>query len=134
MIYIVLNALPIALATAAGLAFGLLYFRFLGGGPLGGPRRNAAVGWIVTVACEFWIASILAGALILAPPEAGPWTMAIGTAVVIWIGFVAPAIAVDAVRAERPWIETGHTNVHWLGVMLAHVVVLQAMGLTPPPQ
>jgi hypothetical protein len=41
---------------------------------------------------EFWLASILAGALILAPSQAGVWVRALGSAVVILIGFVVAVL------------------------------------------
>jgi hypothetical protein len=44
---------------------------------------------------EVWLACILAGALILAPPEAGAWAMALGSAFIIWIGFVLPTLIVS---------------------------------------
>jgi hypothetical protein len=136
MIYIVINGPQILAATLVGLAFGYAYYRFLGRigadvafAPRGTPWITAAVAFVA----EYWLASILAGALILAPPEQGPWVMAVGTAVVIWIGFVVPALVVTGRVRQTPRRQTLIDCGHWLGVMLLHVIVLQSLGLTPPP-
>ena len=139
MTYILLNFVPILVATAAGFAFGALWYL-----ALAGPWRRAvgltasqareAPRWIYAVAflCEFWIASILAGAIILAPPEAGAWTMAIGSAVVIWIGFVLPTMAVNNLYGLRPRALLLIDAAHWLGVFVVQVAVMQAWGLVAP--
>ena len=81
---------------------------------------------------EFWLASILAGAVILAPPQAGAWTMALGSAVVIWIGFVLPTLVVTN-QFDRLPAARGLLNVcHWLVVMLVQAAVLQGLGLIRP--
>ena len=124
MIYIALNAVPILVATLAALAFGALWYR---------PRAVTAGVALTALLAEFWLAAILAGALILAPPKGSVWTMTIGSAVVIWIGFVAPAIlATDRLRG-RTWRATLADAGHWLGAMLVMAVVLRLIGLVPPP-
>ncbi len=132
MIYIVQNALPILAATLAGLAFAALWYSLLGRSGEPGVRHYSA-GLIVTdLVAEFWFASILAGALILAPPKADPWMMAIGSAVVIWIGFVVPALVVT-LRHRGEGVRTVAIDCgHWLGVMVVQAVVLHAIGLVPP--
>lgn len=127
MIYILINAIPILIATAASLAFGYTVTRVSATHRIG-PRVA-----ITAFVAEFWLCSILAGALILAPPEAGEWVMAIGSAVVIWIGFVAPALVVTDVYRGRPVKSIALACGHWLAAMLIQAVVLQAIGLTPPP-
>lgn len=79
MIYIVQNLVPILAATFAGLAFAALWYGLLG--RTGAKTlKHYTPGLIVSdFIAEFWFASILAGALILAPPKGGPWLMAIGT-------------------------------------------------------
>jgi hypothetical protein len=127
MIYIWLNAVPILLATLAGLVFGLLWHRALGKGRL----RPGVV--LVALVAQAWFAAILAGALILAPPQAPPWVMAIGSAVVIWAGFVLPAVLVALVyHGQRFGRALGHAF-YWLGLMLVQAVMLKAIGLVPPP-
>lgn len=131
MAYILINALPILAATVAGLLFGVVWTRIPG---RGGEERRLTVRLAITAfAAEFWLASILAGALILAPRQAGEWVMAIGTAVVIWVGFVVPSLAVTlSFRRHGPWAIIADCG-YWLGAMVLQAIVLQAIGLAPPP-
>lgn len=127
MIYILLNAVPILAATVAALLIGLVYHR-LAGLPRGG------AGLLVTTAiAQAWFAAILAGALILAPPKAPDWVMAVGSAVVIWIGFVVPVSVVTlrarAVAGGRVFADC----LYWLVVMVTMAIVLKSSGLVPPP-
>ena len=131
MIYIVLNAAAILLATLASLAFGALYY---GVASRGRPRPLGLSGTLATAfVAELWLCSILAGALILAPPKGGVWTMTLSSAVVIWIGFVAPVIIatyrVRALGMRKALVDCGH----WLGAMLVQAVMLRLTGLVPPP-
>lgn len=131
MTYILTNALPILMATVASLLFGLGWAKAFGARD--GAGRPSAGFAIAAVAAEFWLASILAGALILAPRQAGAWTMAIGSAVVIWIGFVLPALVV-ALGYRRLGVRAVLFDAgHWLGAMVVQAIVLHAAGLTPPP-
>ncbi|MBV8973113.1 MAG: hypothetical protein JO290_12575 [Sphingomonadaceae bacterium] len=123
MIYIVNNAVPILLATLAGLLVGIALYPEL--------RRPAPLA--VAFVAEAWFAAILAGALILAPPKAGAWVMTIGTAVVIWIGFVAPALVVTLRARGIATLSIGRDVFHWLLVMVVEAIVLHAVGLTAPP-
>jgi hypothetical protein len=136
MIYIAINAGAILMATLAGMAFGAAYYRVADRNRAIGLTRNGAklaTSILLIFVAEFWFASILAGALILAPPEAGRWTMALGSAVVIWIGFVVPALIVTHRLRGMPTREAVTDCGHWLGAMIVQVVVLQSMGLQPPP-
>jgi hypothetical protein len=127
VIYILLNAVPILIATLAGLAVGALFRRF-STLPRPTPGYSAAA-----FLAEAWFCAILAGALILAPPKAGEWEMALGSAVVIWIGFVVPVLVVSlGVRQVRAGSIAGDA-VHWLLVMLVQAVILKSIGLVPPP-
>lgn len=127
MIYILLNAVPILAATLAGLLIGILYHRFAGL-----PRGGAGL-LLTTALAQAWFAAILAGALILAPAKAGDWTMAIGSAVVIWIGFVVP-VSVVTLRARQVGAGAVVADcLYWLAVMVAQAIVLKSIGLVPPP-
>lgn len=123
MIYIQLNAVPILVATLAGLLAGYLVLR----------RRQSIGFWLTAFAAEAWFAAILAGALILAPPKAAPWIMAIGSAVVIWIGFVVPATIVTMRQRNIAWRAVAGDCAAWLAVMVVQALVLKTMGLVPPP-
>ena len=128
MSYIVTNALAILLATCAGLAIGLAYQMIprkrVGGSPIG--------LFITAFIAEYWLAAILAGALILAPPQADPWVMAIASAVVIWIGFVVPVLAVTHVFRGLTASAIMLDCAHWLIVMVVQAAVLHAFGLVHP--
>lgn len=126
MIYILLNLAPIAAATVLGLAIGWLYVRASGGSVRGSTAVLAVLG-------EFWLAAILAGALILAPDKASPWVMAIGSAVVIWAGFVLPLLAITQSQRGSPARQLVGDNLHWLVVMVAQAVLMKTIGLVPPP-
>ena len=127
MIYIVKNLVPISAATLVGLVIGLAWLSF-GGFDLPAP------GIIILAAlCEFSLASILAGALILAPAKAGEWTMALGSAFIIWIGFIAPAFTATLAVAGESASAIVSIGLHWLIVMLMQAVTMKAIGLTPPP-
>jgi len=123
VIYIVQNARAILLATIAGLLVGAVFY----------PAGRRRLGWLVTAfVAEFWFAAILAGALILAPAKADPWVMAIGTAVVIWIGFIVPLLVVTLQARAVAVVEVGRDVLHWLIVMTVEAAVLHAVGLTAP--
>jgi hypothetical protein len=131
MIYIVINAVAIIAATLAGVLFGVVYYGIPG---IAVARAGNRVVTIATAfIAEVWLCAILAGALILAPPKGGVWTMTIGSAVVIWIGFVVPtqvaSYRIRAVPARAMLCDCAH----WLGVMLIQAVVLRLIGLVPPP-
>lgn len=129
MIYIVLNGGAIVSATVAGLVFGAAYYALLGvrtAPKLAGTLATAFVA-------EMWLCAILAGALILAPPKGSVWTMTLGSAFVIWLGFVVPALLASyrfrAIPLRTALVDCGH----WLGMMLVQAVVLRLIGLVPPP-
>lgn len=127
MIYILLNVVPILAATLAGLIFGIAYSAFARRG-----RFSPAVA-ITAFIAEFWLAAILAGALILAPPKGSIWTMTLGSAFVIWIGFVVPVIMTSYRFRTLPNRAALADSLHWLGVMLIQATVLRLIGLMPPP-
>ena len=129
MIYIVLNLLPILAATLAGLAVGGLYHATVGRSA--GARSPSLL--VVAALAEFWLCAILAGAVILAPSKAGAWTMALGSAVIIWIGFVAPAIVVTLRHRGLPWRTVAADSLHWLAVMATQAAVLRLIGVSAPP-
>lgn len=128
MNYILINFLAILAATGVGLGLGLIGVR-LSRSLLPAPRALLFVA-----AAEFWLASILAGALILAPAQAPAWIMALATPFIIWIGFIVPVIAVLGAVGEISRRASVLTSLHWLLVMLAMAATLQGIGLTPPGQ
>ena len=130
MIYLWLNIGPILAATLAGLAAGGLWATATEppGWGRGGPTAFA-----LRFGAELWLAGILAGALILAPISAGRWVVAFGSAFIIWVGFVLPALLVTLrTRGHRTPVAL-RDCARWLLVMLVQAAVLRALGLTPPP-
>jgi len=128
MIYIVINGVAILSAALAGLLFGAMYY-----GVIDRSRIGGAASLVIAFLAEAWLCAILAGALILAPPKGSVWTMTLGSAFVIWLGFVVPSIAASyrfrALPARAALVDCGY----WLGVMLVQAVVLRLIGLVPPP-
>lgn len=88
---------------------------------------------IIAFLAEFWLASILAGALILAPVQANAWTIALGTAVVIWTGFVLPVLVVSYAARRLRTLDLILDCIHWLVVMVVQAAVLNFIGLVHPP-
>jgi hypothetical protein len=126
MIYIWLNILPITAATLLGLGIGALWLR--------ASNRTAKPATILAATLAiFWLAAILAGAVILAPPQADPWTMALGSAFIIWIGFVAPVLIVTLSVHGVGKAATISAAAYWLITMLAQAALLKGMGLVAPP-
>lgn len=122
MSYILTNAVPILLAGLVGTALIAGLWR--------GRTTPAILG--ATFALLSWLAAILAGALILAPVTAGVWTVALGTAFIIWIGFVLPTIAVSLVTRGVGWPRALAEAATWAAVMLAQAAVLRMVGVVGP--
>jgi hypothetical protein len=120
--------MPIALAAVVGLIVGLFHFLF------SRPGERPGLDFVMlTAIAEFWLASILAGALILGPQMADPWVIAIATAVIIWIGFIVPALMVTLRFRGMPGYVAAADCIHWLVVMVAQAVVMHGVGLVRPP-
>lgn len=130
MIYILLNLGPILAATVIALLLGAAYRAMFDRDP---PSSVSIATRFVAAAGAFWFASILAGALILAPPKAAPWIMAVGTAVVIWAGFVLPAVAITQRYRQARSSTIFGDSLYWLATMVAQAVAMKLIGLVPPP-
>jgi hypothetical protein len=123
MIYIILNAWPIIVAALSAVGMGALWY-----------RRSVSTGTLVTIiAAHLWLGAILAGALILAPPKGGVWTMTLGSAFIIWIGFVLPALAASYRLRGVAWRTLAIDAGYWLAAMLLQATVMRVIGLVPPP-
>ena len=130
MIYILDNIGAILAATAVGILSALVLARMAKG------LSPTPVRALAALLALFWLAAILAGGLILAPPEvrsqAGAWTIALGTAAIIWAGFVLPVCAATLPVLGCSWRRTFGVAGIWLAVMLAMAGVLQLVGLDAP--
>jgi hypothetical protein len=122
MIYIWQNATAIGLAALASLALAIPWYRK--------PIKPPAV--LTLFLANVWLGAILAGALILAPPKSGVWTMTIGSAVVIWAGFIAPALAASYRIRSLPWRTALTDGGYWLVGMLIQAILMRLIGLVPP--
>ncbi len=123
MIYILLNAWPISVAALSSVALGALWY-----------RKAVPTGTLVAIIiAQWWLGAILAGALILAPPKGGVWTMTLGSAFIIWIGFVAPAIFASYRIRAIAWSAAIGDAAYWLAAMLVQAVLMRIIGLVPPP-
>lgn len=122
MIYILTNAVPILLAGLAGtLVLAALW--------------RGRVDPALLAACfvgTSWLAAILAGALILAPVEAGRWTVALGSATIIWVGFVLPSLLLTLRSRAMTWSASLADAASWLAAMLIQAAALQLIGLVRP--
>lgn len=134
--YIALNWLPVTAAAVASFLFGAGYYILFKGPYARGSDTRAArrsVGTYITVfVAEWWLAAILIGALILAPVEAGLWTVGLGSAAIIWVGFVLPATVVNTRLQQEPWSLALIDSGHWLGVMLIQAAVMILIGPAAP--
>lgn len=110
-----------------GLALGGIWLRI--------EKRSMPSGTVIAgiALAQFWMASILAGALILAPPEAGEWIMAIGSACVIWAGFVLPVLASSLAVGGVDGARIASVSGYWLVAMVGQAAVMNTLGLVPPP-
>ncbi len=122
MSYILTNALPILVAGLVGTALIAALWR----------GRTTTPILLATFALLSWLAAILAGALILAPVTAGVWTVALGSAFIIWIGFVLPTVTVSLVTRAVAWPRALAEAGIWLVVILAQAAVLRAIGVVGP--
>ncbi len=123
MIYIVINAFPIMAAALFGLTFANIWYR----------KRMPASAIFILFLANLWLSAILAGALILAPPKGSIWTMTMGTAVVIWAGFILPALA-GSYQIRKIGIRSLTADCgYWLVTMVAQSVIMRIVGLTAPP-
>ena len=123
MIYIVINAVPILLEGLAGAALIALLWR----------SRDGGIGLLIaTLAGSLWLAAILAGALILAPIDAQRWTIALGSAFIIWVGFVLPTLVATLRSRGVGWLAALADAGAWLAAMLLQAAVLQLVGLIRP--
>ncbi len=120
--------MPISVAAMFGLLVGLAHFLITR------PGERPGLDFVMLAAiAEFWLAAILAGALIMAPKLHGPWVVALGTTVVIWIGFIVPVLMVTLRFRSMPGHMAAADSLHWLATMLVQMVVMMLLGLTAPP-
>lgn len=87
---------------------------------------------VALFAASLVLSAILAGALILAPVNAGRWTIALGSAFIIWGGFVLPGVAATLLSRGTGWRGAFGDAAAWLALMLLQAAVLQLIGVVHP--
>lgn len=129
MEYVGLNLTTILIATLLGLIVGLFHFF------LSRPGERPAFDFAaLTAIAEFWLATLLAGALIVGPRETGdPFMDAAVTVVVIWIGFIVPVLLVTQRFRGLPGPMAAADSLHWLVVLLVQAMAMTSIGLERPP-
>ena len=141
MIYILNNFLPISVATLATFLLAKLYDGFFN--PVGDqaaesdPRRTEVESFAFRLglfAGLFWMSAILTGAILVVPAygDAGPWMTAIGLAVIIWIGFIFPALFITYRFNRFPRALFIRDALFWLCVIVTMAVIIRAIGVTRP--
>lgn len=116
------------MAALVGLLIGLGHFL------LSRPGERPGLDFVLLAAiAEFWLAAILAGALIMGPKDGHPWVVALGTAIILWIGFIVPVLMVTLRFRGMPGHMAAADSLHWLAVLLIQTVVMQSLGLVAPP-
>ncbi len=120
--------MPILAATVFGLLVGLGHFL------LSKPGEKLNIGFLaLTAVAQFWVATVLAGALLLAPRTGQPWITMLTVAVVAWVGFIVPPLMVTLRFRGHPGPMAAADSLHWLLVLVVQGTVMQALGLMPVP-
>lgn len=115
-------------ATAFGLLVGLGHFL------LSKPGERPRLDFLILVAiAQFWLATVLAGALLLGPPTGRPWLAMLSTVFIIWVGFIVPPLMVTLRFRNHPGPLAAADSVHWLLVLLVQASVMMSLGLNQPP-
>lgn len=129
VIYIVINFGAIGIAALISLGFATAFYRAVGTSARVPRAKTAIIGLIA----HAWLGCILAGALILAPPKGDVWTMTLGSAFIIWIGFVVPVLFATYAARGMAMKLAAIDSALWLNVMLIQAVVMRLIGLVAPP-
>lgn len=116
------------MAALTGLLVGLVHFT------MSRPAERPTLDFLLlTAIAEFWVATILAGALIVMPDGAlNVWMMTAIAVVLIWVGFIAPVLLVTLRFRGMPGPMAAADAVHWLVVLMVQAMVMQSVGLQAP--
>lgn len=126
--YINHNLAPILVATVFGLLVGLGHFLLSKPGER--PRLDFLI--LATIA-QFWLAAVLAGALLMAPPSGRPWVSMLVTVFIIWVGLIVPPLMVTLRFRGHPGPMAAADSLHWLLVLLVQASIMLSLGLSQPP-
>ncbi len=134
-----MNILAIAVAAAAGFAFGSVYYMALSARwleavektreqlmPSGKPKPGPFIVSAVALVVMAWV---LAGTLGHLGPGQVTLKNGIISALFIWVGFVATTLAVNNGYAGRRISLTVIDGLHWLGVLVIQGAIIGAFGV-----
>ncbi len=82
---------------------------------------------------QFWLATVLAGILLLAPPTGRPWISMLMIVFIIWVGLMVPALMVTLRFRGHPGPMAAADSLHWLLVLLVQASIMTSLGLTAAP-
>jgi hypothetical protein len=88
---------------------------------------------ILTGIAQFWLATVLAGILLLAPPTGRPWVSMLIIVFIIWVGLMVPPLMVTLRFRGHPGPMAAADSLHWLLVLLVQASIMLSLGLTAPP-
>ncbi len=88
---------------------------------------------ILAAIAQFWLASVLAGALLMAPRTGQPWPAMLMLVFIIWVGIVVPPLMVTLRFRGHSGPMAAADSVHWLLVLLVQGSIMMSLGLKMPP-
>ncbi|MCG2842223.1 hypothetical protein L6Q21_14695 [Sandaracinobacter sp. RS1-74] len=116
------------MAAIFGLLVGLGHFL------LSKPGERPKLDFLIpAMIAQFWLAAVLAGALLMGPPSSEPWISMLMTVVVIWVGLIVPPLMVTLRFRGHSGPMAAADSLHWLLVLLVQAAVMQSLGLVRPP-
>mgnify|MGYP001569591105 CR=1 FL=1 len=134
-----MNILAIGIAAVAGFAFGSVYYMALSARwlqavektreqlmPSGKPKPGPFIVSIVALVVMAWV---LAGTIGHLGPGQVTLKNGVVSALFLWAGFVATALAVNNAFAGRKASLTMIDGIHWLGVLAIQGAIIGAMGV-----
>lgn len=132
MMYDGINLLGALGGAISGFLFGALWYGVLGkpwmraAGLTEDQVRPSAGIMALTFLCQFVMAFVFAGVIY---HVAGTSVSAgLISAVMIWVGFILPAMIVNHRFQGQPWSLTAIDSGHWLGVLVVQGVVIGLIG------
>lgn len=120
--------MPILVATIFGLFVSLGHFL------LSKPGERPRLDFLILASiAQFWLATVLAGALLMGPPSSQPWVQMLTTVFILWVGFIVPPLMVTLRFRGHSGPMSAADSIHWLLVLLVQAAIMQSLGLTQPP-
>lgn len=126
MEYVSQNLIVILTAASAGLLVSLLHMT------LSKPDTALRVSFLAFAAfAQFWLAAVLAGALLLVAETDRSWTEMIVSVFTIWIGLIVPPLMTTLRFRDAGGPMVAADSLHWLVVLMVQGSIMQFFGLLP---